>query len=296
MIAELGGGIFSKRIVEEVTKKNIPIKLITTSLKDLKFKNKIKSFPVIHFTGSPTVTFPGIFSLIRFRLWGKKIVVSWMGFDIRRVRRNFFWRSTSRVLLGMIDVHVTDDEYVAEELKQVGIPARVQPMPIYLIYSLTKLPEKKKIVVYLPDPTIRDFKIYQGSMIRKLVKEFSNVEFLITSNSGKFFQKDDNVECVLWTDNMKEIYENSIAVIRLPVHDATGATIIETLSMGRTMIASATKFPFCKIVNNYEDLKNHLENVIANPILDEDASKYVHETYNNGQLADEFINICKKLV
>ena len=172
MIAELGGGIFSKRIVEEVTKKNIPIKLITTSLKDLKFKNKIKSFPVIHFTGSPTVTFPGIFSLIRFRLWGKKIVVSWMGFDIRRVRRNFFWRLTSRVLLGMIDVHTTDDEYVAKELKQVGIPARVQPMPIYLIFSLTKLPEKKKIVVYLPDPTIRDFENYQGNMIRKLVKEF----------------------------------------------------------------------------------------------------------------------------
>ena len=296
MIAEIGGGIFSKRIVEEITKKNIPIKLISSSLKDIKFKNKIKSFPVIHFTGSPTVTIPGIFSLIRFRLWGKKIVVSWIGFDIRRTKQNFFWRLTTRILLGMIDVHITDDEYVSEELNKIGIPAQAQPLPVYLTYPITKLPEKKKIVVYLPDTTIHDFEYYQGNMIRKLVKEFSNVEFLITMNSGKFFQKVDNVECVLWADNMKKIYENSIAVIRLPLHDATGATIIETLSMGRTMIASATKFPFCKIVNNYEDLKKHLENVIANPILDDDASKYVHATYNNGKLAEELINICKKLV
>jgi len=95
---------------------------------------------------------------------------------------------------------------------------------------------------------------------------------------------------------MKEAYENSIAVIRLPLHDATGATIIETLSMGRTMIASGTKFPFCKIVNNYNDLKNHLENVINDPILNEESSKFVHETYNNSEFADDLIKICKDVI
>lgn len=296
MIAEIGGGIFSKKIVDELNKKGIKTILITPSLKDFNFKNKLENFPVIHFTGSPTVTFIGILTLLRFHFWGKKIVVSWIGFDIRRVKSNWFWRMTSKILLDKIDVNITDDEIVAKELNDVGIPAKAQPLPVYSMYPLTNLPTERKIVVYLPDPTIRDFEHYQGNMIQKLVKEFQDVEFIILRNSGKFFQNDKNVKCFKWIDNMKDIYQNAIAVVRLPRHDATGATIIETLSMGRTMIASGTQFPFCKIVNNYDEAKYHLQDIITNPILNEDASKFVHEKYNNSKLADDLIKICTELV
>jgi hypothetical protein len=296
LIAEIGGGIFSKRIVEQLNKKAIKTILITPSLKDINFKNKLENFPIIHFTGSPTVTFVGILSLLRFRGWGKKIVVSWIGFDIRRVKNNWFWRLTSKILLKKIDVNITDDEFVAKELNDVGIPARVQPLPIYSIYPLTNLPSTKQITIYLPDPTMHDFEHYQGSMIKKLVKEFSDVNFLITRNSGKFFKNEKNVKCILWIDDMKKIYENSLAVIRLPLHDATGATIIEALSMGRTMISSATQFPFCKIVNNYNELKQFVENTINNPKLNENASKFVHDHYNNSRLTADLIKICLKLI
>lgn len=296
MIVEIGGGLFSKRITEEIKKKNIKIIFVTTSLKNLKFKNKIKSFPVIHYTGSPTVTFTGVFSLLRFLFWKKKIVVSWIGFDIRRVQNNIFWKIISKIFVKTIDVHITDDEFVSKELNQVGIPAKVQPLPVYSMHSLCKLPEKKRILVYLPDPTLRDFEHYQGHLIIKLVKEFPKTEFLITRNSGQFFKNDENVKCISWANNLKECYENSIAVIRLPLHDATGATIIETLSMGRTMIASGTNFPFCKIVNNFDDLKNHVKDVLNNPTLNAESSQYVHDVYNNSKFADDLIKICKNII
>ncbi len=74
MIAEIGGGIFSKRIVEELNKKDIPAKIITPSIKNIHFKNELNNYPIIHYTGSPTVTLIGILSLLRFRIWKKKLL------------------------------------------------------------------------------------------------------------------------------------------------------------------------------------------------------------------------------
>ena len=151
MIVELGASIFSKRIANELEKRGTKVKLTTTRLRDFRFKKKIKDFPVVHFTGAPTVTFTGLLALIRFRWWKKKIVVSWIGFDIRRITNNFFWRLCTKLFLNYIDINITDDKYVAKELKHFGIPANVQPLPVYLLYQLYELPKLKKILAYLPD-------------------------------------------------------------------------------------------------------------------------------------------------
>jgi len=296
LIVELGGGLFSKRIVNELEKRGINVKLTTTKLRDFRFKEKIKNYPVIHFTGSPTVTFTGLLSLIRFRKWNKKIVVSWVGADIREVKNNIFWRFCTKIFLNFIDFNITDDEFVAKELKQFGISASAQPLPVYLLYPLNELPTKKRIAVYLPDKNESDYDHYQGNLIKKLVNYFPEIEFIITRNSGRHFINNKNVKAIEWCDDMEGLYHDVIAVIRLPKHDATGATIIETLSMGRTMIASGTNFPFCKIVNKFEDAKNYLEEIIQKPILNKEASEYVHKNYNNSKLADDLIKICKNLI
>jgi len=122
------------------------------------------------------------------------------------------------------------------------------------------------------------------------------LNLLLQKNSGKHFVGKKNVKCVKWVENMEDVYSQVRAVIRLPLHDATGATIIETLSMGRTMIASATDFPHCKIVHNFDDAKKFLREALDNPILNTEGSDYVHKYYDNSKLTDELINICKKLV
>ena len=132
-------------------------------------------------------------------------------------------------------------------------------------------------------------------MIKKLIDEFLDVDFIITGNSGKYFPNKKNVQCIQWAENMEEIYKKVLAVIRLPIKDTTGVTIIETLSMGRTMIASATTFPYCKIVKNYQDLKLHLKEVLQNPTLNIKGSEYVHQTYDNEKLTNELIAIYNNL-
>ncbi|MBI3622784.1 hypothetical protein HY212_01720 [Candidatus Pacearchaeota archaeon] len=295
MIAVTGGTVFGGRVVTELKKKNIDAVLITSSLRDIHFKKKMIAHHIIHFIGSPTVTLVGILALIRFRIWHKKIVVSWIGFDVRRATGNMFWKLTSRIFDALIDVNITDDNNMVKELDNIGINAKAQPIPIYSIYEIKELHKEKKVAVYLPDKLPVDFNFYQGSIIKKLVNLFPNVEFLITRNSGSYFNE-KNVKCFKWIENMEEIYAQVIAVIRLPIHDATGATIIEALSMGRTVIASATDFPYCKIVKNFEDAKKYLSEVIANPSLNVEGSVYVHKKYNNSKFADALIQIYKNLL
>lgn len=295
MIAINGSGKFVSRFVNQLEKKNIECISITPSLRDIHFKNKIKNYPIIHFFGSPTVTIVGILALIRFRLWRKKIVVSWIGFDVRRTTNNKFWKLTSKLLQTLIDINLVDDENIVQELQESGITSQKQPLPVYVIYPLRNLPKEKRIAIYLPDKLPADYNFFQGPLIKRLVNEFPEVEFIITSNSGKYFVDDKNVKCIPWVENMEELYNKVMAVIRLPLHDATGATIIETLAMGRTMIASATDFPYCKIVKTFDDAKNYVNQIISKPILNKEASDYVHNLYDNDNLTNEIISIYKKL-
>ncbi len=226
----------------------------------------------------------------------KKIIVSWIGFDIRRVKDNLFWRLTSKFLLKFIDANITDDEFVSQELNELGISVRKQPLPVYSLFPFQKLEDWNHVLIYLPDFQLKDFKFYQGNLIKKLVRDFPNVKFLITRNSGKYFQDDKNVECISWIENMHEVYEKSLAVIRLPMHDATGATIIETLSIGRTMIASNTNFPFCEKITNYDELQTCLKHIIENPKSNFDGSEYVHNNYNNSNLAEKLLQLCYNIM
>ena len=296
MTVILPANLFAKRIVSQLKTKHYDVILISTRLKDFKLKNKIQSHQVVHYIGSPTVSVLGILTLLRFRLWNKKIVVSWIGYDIRRVTDIFFWKVLSRIFRNLIDVNITEDTKAIEKLQSIGIHTTLQPPPIYQIFPLKKLPNEKKVAVYLPDHKDIDFDFYQGPLIKKLVDDFPNIAFIITGNSGRYFKNNKNVTCIKWTENIEKIYEEVITVIRLPKEDTTGATIIETLSMGRNMIASSTNFPYCNIVTNYLELENSLMKIIKNPTLNIEGSRYVHTHYDNDKLTDRLISIYNSLI
>jgi len=66
--------------------------------------------------------------------------------------------------------------------------------------------------------------------------------------------------------------------------------------MGRNMIASGMDFPYCKITNNYEELKNHVKSIINNSILNVDGSEYVHKKYNNTKFSNALIEVYNSLL
>ncbi len=296
MIAVIGSEFFGKRIVNALQEKNVKAIYVPKSVEQGdQLKKELKDHDIIHFVTSPTIFFKEFRTLIRCRFWRKKIVVNWIGADVRRVLSKPFWRFVTKISQPLIDVNIATSQNLVTELNSIGVKAKFQPIPVYSIYDLRELTSENKIAVYLPDRTKKEFQFYQGDMIKKLVKEFPSVEFLIIRNSGRNFNE-KNAKCLEWVENMEEIYNQVKCVIRLPLHDGTSGIVVETLSMGRNMISSNTQLPFCHIVNSFEDAKNHIIEIISNSNPNHEGSKYVHENFNSSKLTKELVSIYQQLL
>ena len=181
MIGIMGNDFFGKKMVAALSNK-IPIIFLYASLKDPKFKEKIRDVKIIHYIGSPTVSFSGVI-----------------------------------------------------------IDSIIHPLPVATHFQIEPLQTKKQVLVYAPDITEYYWIRFNGDIIKKIVKEFTDVHFIILRNSGKHFDE-PNVECHEWIEDMKEIYKKITVVVRISTHDGQPGTIIEALSMGRHFIFSQ-EFP-----------------------------------------------------
>lgn len=295
MVVIIGNKIFGTKLDTQLRKNKISSKLVSSSLRDMKFKDKIKSHNIVHFIGSPTVTVIGILSLLRFKWWRKKIIVSWIGSDSLIACTNPIFKLTTKIFKSSIDVNLAVSQNLVKELNAIGVISRNQPLPVYQIFIPCEIPENYKMIVYLPDRSQHSWDFYQGNFIKKLVNDFPEVKFIITANSGKHFSE-KNVTCYEWLENMQETYSQARGVIRIPLHDGLSNTIIETLSMGRSMIISGADFPFCKKVISYSDLKTHVKNIMSDPcVINIAASEYVHRNYNIDKITSSLISIYREL-
>ena len=292
MIGIIGNKFFGPRIVENLQKK-IKAVYLYPSLHDLRFKRKIENLEIIHFIGSPTASLHGVLTLSRLRLWKKKIIVHWIGGDAWQVTNKKRFRLYTKLCKNKIDLHLADDERLSSMLTKVGINAIVQPLPVANHYKLEPLPTEKNFLVYLPDETQYWWERFNGKIIKKIVREFPEINFIIIKNSGKFFNE-RNVKCFKWVDDIHTIYKNVIGMIRIPTHDGLPGTMIELLSMGRYCIYSE-KLPYCYKANTFEELKNVINEILKKPMLNVEGSKYVNEKYNLDKIIKNLIEFYRNL-
>lgn len=292
MIGIMGNEFFGKRIVKALNGK-IDSVFLYTSLHDLRFRKKIEKIDIIHFIGSPTVSLHGVLTLLRLKLWGKKIIIHWVGADSWLATNKILPKIYTKILKNKIDKHIAIEKTLSNRIKNIGINNIIHPLPVAIHYSIQPLPKEKRILVYAPDNTEYYWKRFNGEIIKKIVKEFKDIEFIILRNSGKHFTE-SNVTCYNWIDDMKEIYQKVVGVIRISNHDGQPGTIIEALSMGRQFIYSQP-FPFCKTATNFEELKIVLNKVIEKPKLNTDGAKYVNEEYNIDKIANGLVKIYQNI-
>lgn len=283
MIGIMGNDFFGKRIVDALSKK-ISVVFLYTSLKDVTFQKKIKDVKIIHYIGSPTVSFHGVLTLIRLRIYGKKIIAHWIGADSWMAENLFFPRIFTKLFKNQISLHVAIEKELLKRIEKIGINATIiHPLPVASHYEVEPLPSKKQVLVYAPDMNEYYWNRFNGELIKKIVKEFSDVHFIIVRNSGKHFDE-PNVECHEWIDDMKEIYQKTIVMIRISTHDGHPSVIREALSMGRHVIYSE-KSPFCKKATNFDELKNALKEILDEPKLNIEGSKFVNEEFSIEKIA-----------
>jgi hypothetical protein len=293
MIAITGNEFFAKRIANELKQNQIKANFVSLPKNINNLKSTFNSYSIIHFVGSPTVS-RDLAKLFFLKLYGKKILVNWIGYDVRRIKNSRLRKIM--VLIGnhFTDINIANAENLVDDLKKNGIQAQFQLIPVHSIYPIQDLPKEKRVAVYLPDNYPHFAEFYQESIIKKLVNDFPEIEFLILKNSGKTFSE-PNVKCFAWCEDMEKIYKQVKVVIRLPIEDGTSGIIIETLSMGRYMIASNTFLPYCEVIHNYEEAKNALKRTIEKTTVNEKGSTHIKKNFSSIKLVNDLIKIYDKL-
>lgn len=224
-------------------------------------------------------------------LLNKKIIMHWAGSDVLYAKKNIQDNKFNYKYIKNI-VHLCEVNWIQEELKNIGIKAKVSPIMIceneykedYL------LPKKFIVLSYIGKDRP---KFYGIDTIYQLAIDFPDIEFRI---AGLEYYKDapKNIKFLGWT-NMDEEYKKCVVYIRTPKHDGLAYSVLEALSYGRIVLRNY-KFPNTIFFSNYNDLKNKLNKLIMefekdNLNINTEGIKYVRDNYNKTKVLNSLIKI-----
>lgn len=285
MIGIIGGEFFAKILVQELGK-SVDIKLVSTDLRDPRLAEKAKDSEIIHYIFSPIVTLGGLRTVQKLKKMKKKIIVHWIGTDVYNAITRRKSKFITKRYKHLVDVHLAGHSRLAKELNSIGVNCQELPLPTFRLYQLYPLPVKKKILVYLPDSS-GDF--FGKPVIDKLFDAFQELDFIVLPNSGKNYNK-TNVTCMSWVNDMETIYRDTAVLIRLPIHDGLGNSVIEALSMGRYVIYSHD-FPYCERASSFEEVKGKIMHLLQKSSPNQEGSAYVHSTYNKSRILEQLLDV-----
>ncbi|MCP4713260.1 MAG: glycosyltransferase family 4 protein [Planctomycetes bacterium] len=226
------------------------------------------------------------------------LIWHWIGTDIVTWTKGKGSRGLRRILnqhiiSNRVTVHLSDSPELADELAEIGIQAQVvRLLPEKICAEVQPLPAQPSVMSYWSDD-LMDF--YGGNMILELAREYPKVKFLITLARGAHITATENVTFLGPVDNIEEIYKQSTVFIRIPQHDSVSAMVLEMLARGRYVIYNKT-FPHCSPGQNYQQIKESLDEIIQQDGPNIEGAQYVRENFSLEQQADMLIRVVSDLI
>lgn len=162
-------------------------------------------------------------------------VIYWIGSDVEDSSR-LGMRPNQRV--NRRAVHWAGSQNLSLELRRLGVQSKVVWFPDSLPDTTCPetLPSERVALTYVP-ASRQEF--YGAREIVEVARLLPDVEFRVAGTSS--FELDDvpaNVTFMGWIDSFVEAIQAVPVVLRLPRHDAVGATAREALAYGRWLIYS----------------------------------------------------------
>lgn len=172
-------------------------------------------------------------SLFLALMLGKRIVMHWVGTDVLVARENLRSGKTNNFLLKNSS-HLCETEWIQQELKEIGIDAKVaqiaciEPAP----ESELGFPVEFSILTYIGQGR-EDF--YGMKKILEVARIFPDIPVRVVGIDS--YEKEGglpaNVQLLGWVDNTRQEYQRCVLYLRLAEHDGLSFSVLEALSFGR---------------------------------------------------------------
>ena len=230
-------------------------------------------------------------------LLGKDFIIHWIGSDVMSFgggKASRGWRKgiTSMISYKRAVAHISDSEYLLDELKELKIDAPiVRLLPDIVEADPILLPEKFTVISYWDELT-RDF--YRADIIFALARDFPDIEFKILNASGDKKDSALNVKFLGFQSDMKTAYKNASVLIRIPEHDSLSTMVLEMLARGRYVIYNK-RFTGCHYAHDFRFAKEALAEIIELNTINTEGADFVKENYSPSKEAEKLGKILKTL-
>lgn len=215
----------------------------------------------------------------------------WQLYHLSLIQLRSVWQPYFR---DFIDEVLCEDEFTQAELRDLGIEAKVVPMPPAKLYDIRPLPKDFTVACYLP-ATNREF--YRPKEMIDIAKKMPDVKFKFFGNPG---QKGldpalpPNIEYMGYVTDMDSFISECSAIMRFPIHDGLPLSVLEFLLAGRYSIQSVpVRHTLCTPVLNEDEVVKGIKMLQeqAKEGVNQVASDYWRERLNH----DTFKQTIEKL-
>jgi Glycosyl transferases group 1 len=191
--------------------------------------------------GATTVrgrAFDFFWRLLRRRMPAATAAHYWVGTDVMNTIREAAAGTLRRAAVdeSQRDLHLADAPWLVAELASIGITAHSAPVPLpgRAPHAVLPLPQDFAVLTYLPASR---FDFYGGPTIVETARRLPGVVFhVVGSDRDAAPSSPSNITWHGWVPDMAQRYAAASVVVRIPLHDGLGSTVIEGLLHARHVI------------------------------------------------------------
>ena len=174
-------------------------------------------------------------------LFKKKLIMHWVGTDVVRSVKDFKSGKYNPDYISK-SVHLCEVEWMKEELKEMGIDAKIQNFVGF--ESTNEIPKainEFNVLSYL-HPGREEF--YGIEKLITCAEKFPEIPFYITGSEDYEKQTPANMKFFGWVNNLDQMISEAGICVRIPEHDGLSSFVLESMSRGK-FIAYAYDYPHC---------------------------------------------------
>lgn len=170
-------------------------------------------------------------------------------------------------------ISLVEFEHTQRELAELGITARVVPIPPTKMYGVMPLPKKFTVAVYMPE-TNQDF--YYPELMKEVAHMLPDIDFLFFGNRFDL-SKDKNIQNVGYIEDMEKFIAECSAIVRLTIHDGMPISLAEFVMAGRNALFSLQLPHIMYVSSSNKDLIAQRIRDLQKLPLNVEGSKYYRE-------------------
>lgn len=225
------------------------------------------------------------------KMFNGKKVIHWVGSDIWGML-NTSWlniKNLRTVFENNSFIHLVEMEQTRLELEELGIEARVVPLPPLKLYDVMPFPKQFNVAVYMPE-TNQEF--YYPKLMEDVAEALPDIEFSFFGNQFKQ-QKIKNIQYMGYIDDMEKFIADCSAIVRLTVHDGMPLSLAEFVMAGRNALFNI-KLPHMMFVNSSSvDLIAQKIRDLKKLPLNVEGSKYYRELMDHEKYKKTITDLLK---